>query len=293
MTRVKASRVKVDDLEARLKEAREEHAKVMRGNAGILQIAAVKVMRDAMREMFSMGPAWTTMRTLSSHVSRAEIRHDDVLADEDVPDLRKARQADSILATQTLDMWGGDVAFDSALRDAIMKVVKRFGKKGLSAGEVGRRPQTKGRYNVSINARTRHEAREIMDGLLVTDTSPGPFDATHTDGRTHVSGVHQESVTNFDPSQVTDESGDNSLDVSNKPADYEPDTNAISWGAPNFDPSCLRINARLRLAWITIAASCQIESRVATTMFVCDRNRSCRGTRPARMVPPAMQDALD
>lgn len=117
--------------------------------------------------IYAMGPAWTVMRAISGYSSAdaAEPTVDpfDSLDIEEAAfqaSQRRAKETDAIL--QGLDFWSGDPAFEHALREAIVDVVKRFEPLEGQHERDGRRHRSKARMKNTINPEGSADAKEVL-----------------------------------------------------------------------------------------------------------------------------------
>ena len=133
---------------------------------------------------------------------------------------------------RTLDFYAGDRTFESALRAAVMDVVRRFDELVPVAKRSGRTYRVKGTYDHAVKPGTYADARAILDGIPVVDRSVGVAENAPDGDAPDVSngrvgplpGAFQKPVPDFDEPEVP-----------TPPAGLSRGPVVIAGGVPDFD----------------------------------------------------------
>lgn len=168
--RVTAQEAVVAETRERLK-AEEEHLQMLKAHdAAALQFVIINGLIDLMQPAFAMGPAWTMMRALSSHLSpeTAELHLGFLVGKERKTaetGLGQERIAQTEEMMDALDFFSGDAEFEEALRNAVLKVVKDSKARRSELEKSGRKSRSKEKRKLEVHPAARNGADEVVDGL--------------------------------------------------------------------------------------------------------------------------------
>ena len=170
-SRVETARKRVEAARAKLAEEERMLASSVAFDNAVIQWAVSEHIAQLIGPVFAMGPAWTIMRAVSAHVPHEVMEAEtEMITDPKrrkvVEDQVRSERADAtrrILAG--LDLWSGDVDFESQIRDAVMAVVSKFEPR---SGERARKGEhVRKREDVVTQARpsATTDRREVLDGM--------------------------------------------------------------------------------------------------------------------------------
>lgn len=136
-------------------------------DAAFIEYLVSEHLMSIMQPIQLMGPAWTVVRSLSGFVEPDAMK-------KELIGVREAKHAEMEVfvrsermnATQemlmALDLWCGDLEFETALRDSIAAVVERFSKRER-AGEA---PRSLKAMATSVRTKeSRQQRRQIVSGM--------------------------------------------------------------------------------------------------------------------------------
>lgn len=165
---------RIDRARADLEEAEQQLAYVKAYENAAVHWYVVDQLLDIMRPAFSMGPAWTIMRALSSYVSdEAADRATPSFIGEEKPigmsKYREIRLSETREMLASLDWFSGYEPFENELRDAILRVVREFDHRRSEAATDGRRPRSEKTMKEHPHPKAMADAEQVIEGLAVEE----------------------------------------------------------------------------------------------------------------------------
>lgn len=169
--RVAQARKKVDAAQDALRQAETDAAKIEANEKAALFWTITDSLLATMQPAFALGPAWTIMRAISSHLGAEEVGKIAAAAfdEEDRMSMmaqairRKQESSDHLL--EVLDTWCGDPNFERDVRAALLAVTKKYDGKleDPSGGVYKRRSKVAARRTVQTNG--LKDSAAVLDGL--------------------------------------------------------------------------------------------------------------------------------
>lgn len=136
-------------------------------DAAFIEYLVSEHLMSIMQPIQLMGPAWTVMRSLSGFVDPDAMKKELIgVREAKHAEMEAFVRSERMSATQeiltALDLWCGDLEFETALRDSIAGVVERFSKRER-AGEA---PRSLEAMATSVRTKeSRQQRRQIVSGM--------------------------------------------------------------------------------------------------------------------------------
>lgn len=149
----------------------EEYLALLRAHDNAaLHFVVVNQLISLLEPIFAMGPAWTLMRAVSSHLPE-EVGEfatgflDGKQKEEALAKMRSDRTAESESMHALLDLFSGVTEFEEAVREALLKVCRDFDKRKDELLNDGRRARSKDKRNSEVHPKAQNDATDVLDGL--------------------------------------------------------------------------------------------------------------------------------
>lgn len=170
-TRVQKAEERVQDAAKKLAEAQSDLEDLKALDAAMIHYVISDHLANILRPVFAMGPAWTLMRAISSHVNadwldeQVEILSDPLTRERVKGVLREQHAASSLELLEALDFWSGDPDFENQVRNAIMVVVEKNKARVKDREADGIRHRSPAAYTKSIRQEAVADHVAVIDGL--------------------------------------------------------------------------------------------------------------------------------
>ncbi len=158
----------------KLEEAERQYSEIKALECGALQWHVTDNLISIMEPAFSMGPAWTIMRAVSSYVSDEDaIRATPMFLGDEKPEAmakyREIRLNETREILNALDWFSAYKPFEEEVREALLNVVREFADRRSEAAADGRRPRSEKTMKEQPHPKAMADAEEIIAGLAVED----------------------------------------------------------------------------------------------------------------------------
>lgn len=172
--RLLSEQKKVDAARMKLEEAERQYSEIKALECGALQWHVTDNLISIMEPAFSMGPAWTIMRAVSSYVSDEDaIRATPMFLGDEKPEAmakyREIRLNETREILNALDWFSAYKPFEEEVREALLNVVREFADRRSEAAADGRRPRSEKTMKEQPHPKAMADAEEIIAGLAVED----------------------------------------------------------------------------------------------------------------------------